>query len=116
MLRKNKNFVLNIFLSFLSILLVFSVIEIYVRIIIDDGLNLNLEMLKYAKSLKIISSNKTVGLEHKKNIKKDLRILIKNSQTPGGLNEQALKQLKRSGFYKLLNSTANSISTQITKK
>jgi len=72
MLKKNKSFVLNIFLSFLSILLVFSVIEIYVRLIIDDGLNLNLEMLKYAKSLKIISHNTTVGLEHKKNIKKDL--------------------------------------------
>jgi|TARA_Y100000294_G_scaffold178106_1_gene207569 lysophospholipase L1-like esterase len=70
--KKNKNFISNIFLSFLSIFLVFLIIEIYVRIIIDDGSNLNIEMLKYAKSLKIISDNKDVGLEHKKNIKKKL--------------------------------------------
>ena len=49
------------------------------------------------------------------NSSKDLRILIKNSQTPGGLNEQALKQLKRSGFYKLLNNTANSIHKRLKK-
>ena len=50
----------------------FSVIEIYVRIIIDDGSNLNLEMLKYANSFKIISKNNNVGLEHRKNVKKKL--------------------------------------------
>ena len=49
------------------------------------------------------------------NSKKDLRILIKDSQTPGGLNEQALKQLRRSGFYKLLNSAANSILKRLKK-
>ena len=69
--KEGKNFISNIFLFFLSIFLVFLVIEIYVRVIIDDGLNLNLEMLKYAKSLKIISKNKAVGIEHKKNIKKN---------------------------------------------
>ena len=72
MKKEGKNFISNIFLSFLSIFLVFLVIEIYVRVTIDDGLNLNLEMLKYAKSLKIISNNKAVGLEHKKNIIKNL--------------------------------------------
>ena len=80
--KEGKNFISNIFLFFLSIFLVFLVIEIYVRVIIDDGLNLNLEMLKYAKSHKIISNNKAVGLEHKKNIKKilmDVQIQL-NSQ------------------------------------
>ena len=32
------------------------------------------------------------------NSKKDLKILIKNSQTPGGLNEQALKRIKKIRF------------------
>ena len=30
------------------------------------------------------------------NSKKDLKILIKNSQTPGGLNEKAVKRIKKS--------------------
>ena len=72
MQKENKNFIINIFLSFLSILLVFLVIEIYMRVIIDDGSNLNLEMLKYAKSMKIISINKDIGLEHNKNVEKKL--------------------------------------------
>ena len=43
------------------------------------------------------------------NSNKDLKILIKNSQTPGGLNEQALNKLRKLGFYKLLNKTANNV-------
>ena len=43
------------------------------------------------------------------NSKKNLKILIKNSQTPGGLNEQALNKLRKLGFYKLLNKTANNV-------
>ena len=43
------------------------------------------------------------------NSKKDLKILINNSQTPGGLNEQALNKLRKLGFYKLLNKTANNV-------
>ena len=69
MQKENKNLIINIFLSFLSIFLVFLVIEIYVRVIIDDGTNLNLEMLKYANSFKILSNNKDIGLEHKKSVK-----------------------------------------------
>ena len=49
------------------------------------------------------------------NSKKDLKILIKNSQTPGGLNEQALKHLNKSGFYRLLNSAANDVLKRLKK-
>ena len=41
------------------------------RLIIDDGLNYDIEMMKYAIYLKSISNNPKVGLEHKKNIKKN---------------------------------------------
>ena len=40
---------------------------------------------------------------------KDLKILIKDSQTPKGLNEQTLKFLKKKGFYKQLNFSLNKI-------
>jgi len=49
------------------------------------------------------------------NSKKDLKILIKNSQTPGGLNEQALNKLRKLGFYKLLNKTANNVLKRLKK-
>ena len=65
---------------------------------------------KYITSLFVALSEDAVV-----NSKKDLRILIKNSQTPGGLNEQALKQLRRSGFYRLLNNAANSILKRLNK-
>ena len=40
---------------------------------------------------------------------KDLKLLIKDSQTPKGLNEQTLKFLKKKGFYKQLNFSLNKI-------
>tara|TARA_B100000989_G_scaffold25004_1_gene16166 strand:- start:9623 stop:10399 length:777 start_codon:yes stop_codon:yes gene_type:complete len=46
---------------------------------------------------------------------KDLRNLVKNSQTTGGLNEQALKELRRSGFFKLLLSSSNKILKRLKK-
>jgi len=49
------------------------------------------------------------------NSKRDLKILIKNSQTPGGLNEQALNKLRKLGFYKLLNKTANNVLERLKK-
>ena len=70
MQENNKTLVLKILSSSLSIISVFLFLEIYVRITIDDGLNLDIEMLKYANSLKIVSENKSIGLEHKKNVKK----------------------------------------------
>ena len=72
MQKENKTFIFKILSFFLSIFLVFLLIEIYVREIVDDGLNLDIEMLKYANSLKIISKNEAVGIEHKKNIEKKL--------------------------------------------
>ena len=40
---------------------------------------------------------------------KDLSLLVKSSQTPQGLNEQTLKFLKKSGFYKKLDNSLNII-------
>ena len=49
------------------------------------------------------------------NSKKDLKFLVKDSQTPGGLNEEALNKLRKSGFYKLLNKTANNVLKRLKK-
>jgi pyrroline-5-carboxylate reductase len=43
------------------------------------------------------------------NSNKDLKLLVKNSQTPKGLNQQGLKEMTKKGVYKSLTSTLNSI-------
>ena len=53
----------------LSILISIFFLEFFVRFYIDDGLNYEIEMMKYANQLKIISRNKEIGIEHKKNKK-----------------------------------------------
>ena len=57
---------------FVSILFSFLILEIYSRLIIDNGMNYEFEMMKYARYMKVISSNKEVGIEHKKNVEKKL--------------------------------------------
>jgi len=43
------------------------------------------------------------------NSNKDLKLLVKDSQTPKGLNRQGLKEMTKKGVYKSLTSTLNSI-------
>ena len=49
------------------------------------------------------------------NSKKDLKYLVKESQTPNGLNEQGVKELSRAGFYKSVEKTLNSIHKRLSK-
>ena len=46
----------------------------------------------------------------------DLKELVKKSQTPKGLNEQALKKLKQINFYKKLNITSDTILKRLKGK
>ena len=49
------------------------------------------------------------------NSKKELKFLVKESQTPKGLNEQGLKVMDKNGVYKSLISTLNSIHKRLNK-
>ena len=49
------------------------------------------------------------------NSNKDLKHLVKESQTPKGLNEQGVKELTKDGFYKSLEKTLNSIHKRLNK-
>ena len=46
---------------------------------------------------------------------KDLKRLVKESQTPKGLNEQSVNELKKLGFYKSLNQTAEKVLKRLKK-
>ena len=49
------------------------------------------------------------------NSKENLKDLVKESQTPKGLNEQGVRELTRAGFYKSLEKTLNSIHKRLNK-
>ena len=65
---------------------------------------------KYITSLFLALSEDAVV-----NSKKDLKYLVKESQTPRGLNEQGVKELTKVGFYKSLEKTLNSIHKRLNK-
>jgi pyrroline-5-carboxylate reductase len=65
---------------------------------------------KYITSLFLALSEDAVV-----NSKKDLKYLVKESQTPKGLNEQGVKELTKAGFYKSLEKTLNRIHKRLNK-
>jgi pyrroline-5-carboxylate reductase len=65
---------------------------------------------KYITSLFLALSEDAVV-----NSKKDLKFLVKDSQTPKGLNEQGMKELTKAGFYKSLEKTLNSIHKRLNR-
>ena len=64
---------------------------------------------KYISSLFLALSED--AFNHKKNLKR----LVRESQTPGGLNEQAVNDLRKAGFYRLLEKTSNRIIKRLNK-
>jgi pyrroline-5-carboxylate reductase len=65
---------------------------------------------KYITSLFLALSEDAVV-----NSNKDLKYLVKESQTPKGLNEQGVNELIKAGFYKKLEKTLNSIHKRLNK-
>jgi pyrroline-5-carboxylate reductase len=65
---------------------------------------------KYVTSLFVALSEDAVV-----NSNKDLKYLVKESQTPRGLNEQAVKELRKAGFYRSTEKTLNNILKRLNK-
>ena len=65
---------------------------------------------KYITSLFLALSEDAVV-----NSKKNLKYLVKESQTLKGLNEQGVKELTQAGFYKSLDKTLNSLHKRLNK-
>ena len=65
---------------------------------------------KYVTSLFVALSEDAVA-----NSNKDLKYLVKESQTPKGLNEQGVQELRKAGFYRSTEKTLNSILKRLNK-
>ncbi len=68
------------------------------------------EAQKYITSLFI-----ALSIDSSLNSKKDLKHLVKESQTPKGLNEQGLKEMSKRGAYKSVVNTLNKIYQRLNK-
>ena len=77
--------------------------------LVKKGIKRN-DAQKYITSLFLALSQDAVV-----NNKKELKYLVKESQTPKGLNEQGVKELTKAGFYKSLEKTLNSIHKRLNK-
>ena len=69
-----------------------------------------LDAQKYITSLFLALSEDAVV-----NSKKDLKYLVRESQTPKGLNEQGLKEMNKKHVYKSVVNTLNSIYKRLNK-
>ena len=65
---------------------------------------------KYVTSLFVALSEDAIV-----NSNKDLKYLVKESQTPRGLNEQGVKELRKAGFYRSTENTLNSILKRLNQ-
>ena len=87
----------------------YELLRVMVNWLIKKGIKRN-NAQKYITSLFLALSEDAVV-----NSKKDLKYLVKESQTPKGLNEQGVKELVKAGFYKKLEKTLNSIHKRLDK-
>ena len=87
----------------------YELLRVMVNWLVKKGIKRN-NAQKYITSLFLALSEDAVV-----NSKKDLKYLVKESQTPKGLNEQGVKELVKAGFYKKLEKTLNSIHKRLNK-
>ncbi len=106
---KNENLSLNFWSTSSMMAPFYELLHTLSEWLVKKGINRS-DSQKYITSLFIALSE-----DAKINSNKDLKVLVKNSQTPKGLNEQAVKELRKLGFYKSLNRTANSVLNRLKK-
>lgn len=63
--RRLAAFGANVGLVFVSLVLIVVMLELYVHAMVDDGMQYDLEMWKYARELKVVSDNPEIGHEHR---------------------------------------------------
>ena len=87
----------------------YEILKIMSNWLVNKGIK-RLDAQKYITSLFLALSEDAVV-----NSKKDLKYLVKESQTPKGLNEQGLKEMNKKRVYKSVINTLNSIHKRLNK-
>jgi pyrroline-5-carboxylate reductase len=87
----------------------YELLRVMIDWLVKRGVKRN-DAQKYITSLFLALSEDAIV-----NSKKDLKYLVKDSQTPNGLNEQSVRELTKLGFYKKLEKTLNNIHKRLDK-
>ena len=87
----------------------YEILRIMTNWLVKRGVKRN-DAQKYITSLFLALSEDAV-----KNSKENLKFLVKESQTPKGLNEQGLREMKKKGVFKSVRNTLNSIRKRLNK-
>ena len=87
----------------------YEILKIMSEWLVKKGIK-RLDAQKYITNLFLALSEDAVV-----NSKKELKYLVKESQTPKGLNEQGLKEMNKKGVYKSVINTLNSIHKRLNK-
>ena len=87
----------------------YEILNVMSNWLVSKGIK-RLDAQKYITSLFLALSEDAVV-----NSKKDLKYLVKESQTPKGLNEQGLKEMSKKRVYKSVINTLNSIHKRLNK-
>ena len=87
----------------------YEMLRVMIDWLVKRGVKRN-DAQKYITSLFLALSEDAVM-----NSKKDLKYLVKESQTPKGLNEQGVMELTKAGFYKSLEKTLSNIHKRLNK-
>ncbi len=87
----------------------YEILKVMSEWLVKKGIK-RIDAQKYITSLFLALSEDAVV-----NSKKELKYLVKESQTPKGLNEQGLKEMSKKGVYKSLINTLNSIHKRLNK-
>ena len=100
---KNEKLSKNFWVSSSMMAPYYELLKVLSDWLVQRGIKRNMAQ-KYITSLFVALSEDSLI-----NSKKHLKYLVKSSQTPRGLNEHAIKYLKKVGFYRHFSKSLNSI-------
>ena len=106
---KNEKLSINFWATSGMMASYYEILEVMSNWLVKKGIK-RLDAQKYITTLFLALSEDAVV-----NSKKELRYLVKESQTPKGLNEQGLKEMNKKGVYKSVINTLNSIHKRLNK-
>lgn len=105
---KNENLSLNFWATSSMMAPFYEILNTFSQWLIKKG-------VKKESAQKYITSLFVALSEDSSRKSTDLKKLVKESQTPKGLNEQSINELRKLGFYTSLNKTAESILRRLKK-
>ncbi len=106
---KNENLSINFWSTSGMMASYYEILKVMSEWLVKKGVK-KLDAQKYITTLFLALSQDAVAQS-----KKELKFLVKESQTPKGLNEQGLKEMNKKGVYKSVINTLNLIHKRLNK-